>query len=208
MINTIKQLLPTSLKVWVKDLIGYRELSGREKLLKQLPQGSIGVEIGVHEGDFSAQILDIVQPTRLYLVDPWEFQTDDTYENALYGGHKGIDQSHMNVRLDQVKTRFADAITRQQVIIQRGYSNEVIDAFDDQSLDWVYIDGNHLYEYVKQDLELYYDKVTSGGYLTGDDYNNRGWWEDGVTRAVDEFVHERQLTLQTPGGGQFIIQKP
>jgi hypothetical protein len=41
---------------------------------------------------------------------------------------------------------------------------------------------------VKRDLEVFAAKVKPGGLLTGDDYGVRGWWEYGVTKAVDEFV--------------------
>jgi hypothetical protein len=41
---------------------------------------------------------------------------------------------------------------------------------------------------VKKDLEVFALKVKPGGLLAGDDYGVRGWWEHGVTRAVDEFV--------------------
>jgi hypothetical protein len=70
----------------------------------------------------------------------------------------------------------------------------------------VYIDGNHLYEYVRNDLEIFATKVKSGGLITGDDYGVLGWWRDGVTRAVDEFVAQgtcepvhlgRQFVLRT-----------
>ena len=40
--------------------------------------------------------------------------------------------------------------------------------------DWIYIDGNHTYEYVKQDLEGYRPKVKPGGYMAGDDYGTKG----------------------------------
>ena len=37
-------------------------------------------------------------------------------------------------------------------------------------LDFVYIDGNHDYDYVKKDLELYYPKLKGGGVLGGDNF--------------------------------------
>jgi hypothetical protein len=43
--------------------------------------------------------------------------------------------------------------------------------------------------------------------IAGDDYGLVGWWEDGVTRAVDEFVASKGLTL-TVLGNQFLFTKP
>ncbi len=39
-----------------------------------------------------------------------------------------------------------------QVKIHRGYSTDILEQFPDEYFDWIYIDGNHLYEYVKNDL--------------------------------------------------------
>jgi len=72
----------------------------------------------------------------------------------------------------------------------------------------VYIDGNHLYEFVKSDLELYYHKVRSGGYIAGDDYEIGGWWKSGVKLAVDEFVKNRAVEVVDIRDRQFILRKP
>ena len=46
-----------------------------------------------------------------------------------------------------------------------------------------------------------------GGLITGDDYGAQGWWNNGVQKAVDEFVKSnRELTLQV-NDTQFIIGK-
>jgi len=107
----------------------------------------------------------------------------------------------------EVRGRFRSEIQSDRVIIHRAESAEAADLFDDGYFDWVYIDGNHLYEYVLEDLEKYYPKIKSGGKLMGDDYGDEGWWDNGVQKAVDEFTRERSLRLRTHGN-QFIIQKP
>ena len=76
------------------------------------------------------------------------------------------------------------------------------------SFDWVYVDGNHLYDYVRSDLALYDPKVKPGGLIAGDDYGDAGWWEDGVTRAVDEFVAERGYEVVSLAAHQFVLRKP
>ncbi len=69
------------------------------------------------------------------------------------------------------------------------------------------IDGNHFYEYVKQDMELYLKKVKVGGYLTGDDYTEEGWWKGGVKKAVDEMIETQNVKLVEIRNGQFILKK-
>ena len=44
----------------------------RAYLLCRMPERSVCAEIGVHEGEFSAQILDTVDPEKLHLIDPWK----------------------------------------------------------------------------------------------------------------------------------------
>jgi len=178
----------------------------RADLLELLPKGSIGAEIGVWRGDFSSRLLRIVRPARLHLIDPWRFEEHADYEGAWYGGGIARNQSDMDDIYESVCVRFADEVESGVVLIHRGPSAQIGMEFDDAYFDWVYIDGNHLYEYVRNDLEIFATKVKSGGLITGDDYGVRGWWRDGVTRAVDEFVAQgtcepvhlgRQFVLRT-----------
>ena len=71
----------------------------------------------------------------------------------------------------------------------------------------VYIDGNHLYDFVKKDLNLCYSKVKPGGLITGDDYSEGGWSSGGVKRAVDEFINTGLVKLIQIKNKQFILQK-
>ena len=117
-----------------------------------------------------------------------------------------MNQQVLDARYERVRSRLQAYLDRGQVEIHRAYSSDVVDQFPDEYFDWIYIDGNHLYEYVKQDLTFYYPKVKPGGYICGDDYGAVGWWEDGITRATDEFIALHQLDL-TVFGTQFLIQK-
>ena len=89
-----------------------------------------------------------------------------------------------------------------------GSSSGVCDNFSDDSFDWVYSDRNHLYEFVKNDLELYYHKVRSGGYIAGDDYKIGYWRKSGVKLAVDEFLKNSAVEVVDIHDGQFILRKP
>jgi hypothetical protein len=54
-----------------------------------------------------------------------------------------------------------------RVEIHRDASTACSSRFPDNYFDWIYIDGNHLYEFVKQDLESYFPKIKSGGIVAG-----------------------------------------
>lgn len=178
----------------------------REYLLQTMPEDSVCAEIGVHEGDFSREILDLACPRELHLIDPWEHMEE--YESALFGGQAPEGQTSLDERYGEVLERFAEEIESGQVKVHRGYSSSVAGEFEDSYFDWVYVDGNHLYEFVKQDLELYYPKVRPGGYIAGDDYGGKGWWDNGVQKAVDEFVQNRPELRLTVIHKQFIIRLP
>jgi hypothetical protein len=180
---------------------------GRDRLLQSMPKQSVCAEIGVHLGDFSEKILRVVEPKKLHLIDPWKYETETTYKTSLYGGHKGGDQQNMDRRYEQVVARFRTQLDQGRVVFHRAYSSDAAPDFADGELDWVYIDGNHLYEFVKKDLELYGPKVKPGGFITGDDYDYSGWWQGGVKRAVDELVASGAVKLVDILDGQFVVQK-
>lgn len=182
--------------------------STREDILYEMPKGSLCAEIGVDRGDFSSKILEVVQPERLHLIDPWKHEEEDLYRESRYGGLGPDGQVVMDHRYREVRDRFSEELRSRRVLIHRSYSDVASEEFEDSYFDWVYIDGNHLYEFVKKDLELYYPKVKVNGYITGDDYGaDNNWWENGVQEAVDEFVLQRpDLTLEV-SSRQFLIKK-
>ncbi len=183
-----------------------RELQ-RRRLLAQLPKDAVCAEIGTWRGDFAATILDSRRPRRLHLVDPWEYRSEEGYERAIYGGRKGNGQQMMDRVYERVLARFRGPIDDGQVVVQRSRSLDAAAAFDDDSLDWVYIDGDHSYEGVRSDLDAYFRAVKPGGFIAGDDYGQVGsWFEDGVTRAVDEFA-DRCAGMRVIGT-QFLLRKP
>ena len=183
------------------------ETNGRRFLLDLLPKHSVGAEIGVHLGDFSQQILDITAPEELHLIDPWEHQTLDIFREAWYGGKAEGGQKEMDERYSHVCKRFDQEIRVGQVKVHRGYSTDMLEQFPDEYFDWVYIDGNHLYEYVKKDLEVSLRKTKSTGLITGDDYIEGGWWKSGIIKAVDEFSTNGVVQLVEIRNRQFIFRK-
>jgi hypothetical protein len=175
--------------------------TAREYLLCKAPENAVCAEIGVHEGEFSRQIFETVRPSILHLIDPW------LKGEGLFGNQEVGEQAVADGRHAKVEEHFTEEIEANRVQIHRNLSSEVVGDFEDSYFDWIYIDGNHLYEYVKQDLELYYPKVKDGGYICGDDYGTQGYWENGIQRAVDEFTEKSsELTLEVKGT-QFIIRK-
>lgn len=178
----------------------------RKTLLARLPKGGIAVEIGVWHGDFSPIILDIVKPDRLFLIDPWEHIEVDSHSNAFVGRTK---DDKMEDIFQKVRKRFEKEIEAERVSIIRDYSVPALKLFDDESISFAYIDGDHSYEGVSADLKTIFPKIKFGGIIAFDDYHRRGWWKDGVIRAVNEFVgtHARQVRIRAIAGAQIAIEK-
>ena len=63
----------------------------------------------------------------------------------------------------------------------------------DESVDAVFIDGDHSYEAVSKDLPFWWKKIRKGGWLLGDDYNS---CHPGTTKAVDEFASNNNLEIE------------
>ena len=163
------------------------------------------IEIGVWKGSYSQEILR-KNPTKLILIDPWLFQEE--FPKRWYGGTKTKNQTEMDNVYNFVVKQFGE---NDKVEIIRKKSSEAYQNLKDKSIDWVYIDGNHLYEYVLEDLTNFWPKVKPGGYITGDDY----FWKDDISdilqvkKAVQEFATNNNLLDHlVVKGNQFSIQKP
>ena len=176
----------------------------RRALLELLPVGSVGAEVGVWKGDFSAKVLERVRPAKLHLIDPWSFQSD--VPDAWYGGASATSQEDMDAIHDGVRARFARQIADGVVEVHRAPSALAAGAFSAGELDWVYLDGDHRYEAVRDELVRFGALVKPGGFVVGDDYQSGGWWEGGVKRAVDEWAERTKLDDVRILGSQFVAR--
>jgi predicted O-methyltransferase YrrM len=148
-----------------------RLLLDRVALLKALPAGAVGAEIGVDQGEFTQLILQHAQPAVLHLVDNWATRR---YNDA---------------KADAVKARFAERIADGRVVLHRALSLQAVGDFADASLDWIYIDSSHAYDVTAGELRAYAPKMKPGGIIAGHDYS-MGNWEKGFRYGVIEAVHE------------------
>lgn len=179
----------------------------REFVLRRLRKDSVCAEIGVYKGDFSTEILRVVRPAKLHLVDPWLFQPSPEFSRSWYGGVLGADQSNMDAIYHSVLEKFRPNIVSGQVEVHRGKSADTYSQFPDQYFDWIYVDGDHRYEGVMKDFEFFGPKVKFGGMIAGDDYENPGWWNGGVKKAVDEMLARRAYEKILIRDNQFILRK-
>jgi hypothetical protein len=117
----------------------------------------IGAEIGVFQGRNARGLWKFIPDLMLYLVDPWidydgqrKYRGPEKLESGLKGTKKiARNRKHKFLRMKSVEASL-------QV--------------PDHSLDFVYIDGNHRYDYVMLDIILWTEKLKPGGIISGHDY--------------------------------------
>lgn len=133
-----------------------------------------GAEIGVERGKFSEVLCrDNPNMVKLYCIDPWF-----PYEGNRRGGGK----EKQMAAFEEAKER----LEKYPVEMIRCQSMETINSFSENSLDFVYIDGNHDFDYVMQDLIEWAKKVRPGGIIAGHDYYH--FHNSGVIEAVDAYI--------------------
>jgi len=153
----------------------------RLQLLDILPKNGTVVEIGVYRGEYSEQILKKTQPKKLILIDPWKTMLDANTVDPLFDSF-----------YKEVKEKFKNNVNVE--IIRKTSSTATID-IEDNSLDWLYIDGDHHYEPCLNDLRMYASKVKDNGYICGHDWVTKPKFGFGVNDAVTKFIEETKFKL-------------
>ena len=128
---------------------------GREDLVKLFSElgFTIGVEVGTEKGIFARKILDANPNLKLFCVDPW-LKTEDYLEERRNGLHE------RNYKQALERTTGFDC-----TLIKKP-SMEAVKDFANNSLDFVYIDGDHSLPAVINDIHQWIKKVKVGGILT------------------------------------------
>lgn len=189
------------------DWIVKGESAARKKVLDMFPTDAVGAEIGVWKGDFSARILKAAKPRTLHLIDPWLVSdASDRTDQAWYGADR-ITQSAMDSIHEAVSDRFAREISLGRVKIHRTDSPAALGMMAAETVDYVYVDGDHSYDGVSTDLAEAFRVCKIDGFICCDDYLLGAWWGDGVVRAVHELLVSRPCVLYYKANTQVVIQK-
>ncbi len=176
----------------------------RLQMLELMPKGGRCAEIGVWNGGFSAAILDVTQPSELILIDPWDLLAGQSKDEWTHKHHE--DKKIMGDMYENVTARYGKL---DNVKIHKGFSADLMATYPDNYFDWVYIDGNHRYEFVKKDLEISFRKVRPGGIIAGDDFFWKREERMHVKEAVLEVMGAQGMTNRpTRIGQQFMITVP
>ncbi|MFM2009859.1 MAG: Synechococcus phage [Bacteroidota bacterium] len=133
-----------------------------------------GIEIGVDLGDTAHALLSNRSLLTLYGVDPYVGYKDwNDYE--LFQSQRDFCFEKMSERLATFGERF---------VLYKDFSDNAVDNFIDNSIDFIFIDGLHTYEQVLLDCQNYYPKLKSGGVFSFHDYQAISE----VQQAITEFA--------------------
>lgn len=148
------------------------------KLIKEHLIGKkdlIGVEIGSYQGESTEIFLKSGVFKTLYCIDPWK------------GDYDPLDVASNTKTIIKAEKKFDEKFKDNNIIKKvKALSSDAVTNFEDESLDFLYIDGNHQFEAVKEDLKNYVPKVKKGGIVAGHDYVGAF-----VPKAVDEFFGKK-----------------
>ncbi|MCP4493207.1 MAG: class I SAM-dependent methyltransferase [Gammaproteobacteria bacterium] len=177
--SEIHEKIQEKFHIWERDNLPYS--SGRRFTRRHLAElfgelnFDVGAEVGVRRGNFSRKLCDANRNLKLSCVDPWM-----AYSNK-----------YNKKRQDRI---YQEAVTKLQdypVEIIRETSMDGLQHFRDGTLDFVFIDGNHTYDYVAPDIILWSRKVRSGGIVAVHDYYCFG--HSGVVPAVNGYVQGNNI---------------
>ena len=162
----------------------------QEKNLKDL----FGVEVGVFDGSHCWGFLETLDIKRLYMVDPYV-----SYERHI-----------KDVGLERSQWLLARAKKRSKIWAEEKFpgkcfhiyekSLDAVKDFGDESLDFVYLDGDHTYENVSKEIPAWEAKLKHGGLMGGHDYSKR---RAEVIKAVDEYCKKHSIKFEVVGDKRY-----
>jgi len=156
------------------------ESDGLLDLIKVLPKGITMTEVGCYAGESTLMFLESGKVRKLYAIDPWK----DSIAGEIVGTKEFIDRvKYVYANMKWAEESFDIRIFPygEKVVKMRMTFDEAIEHLP--FMDFIYIDGDHRYEYVKNDLKHAKSIIKLGGIIAGHDYNKES---PGVIQAVNE----------------------
>ncbi|MDO8571494.1 MAG: class I SAM-dependent methyltransferase [bacterium] len=139
-----------------------------------------GVEVGVYRGKFSAALCAPNPNLFLTGVDAWtvyeaynEYTVDDLEREAFI----------------EAKAR----TEKYNIKLIKAWSMDAVKTFEDESLDFVFIDANHDFAHVTEDIAAWSKKVKKGGLVCGHDYIKNSTYDFGVIDAVNSWCNAHDI---------------
>jgi hypothetical protein len=158
-------------------------------LLSRMGITGEAVEVGVANGDFSFSLLN-TWDGKVHMVDCWANQDPAEYRDSF-----NTNDAEQAARYQGVLQKAARYDGR--AVVHRLYSHQAAPLFADGQLSFVYLDGNHCLEAIRQDIALWWPKLRVGGIFAGHDYldGKLPSGDYGVMTAVNELATEHGVVV-------------
>lgn len=159
------------------------------------------VEIGAWKGKSvcyaGVEIINSGKNIKLDSIDTWEGSPG---EPALMNDESIINNTLYFDYLKNIEP------VREVVFPIKMPSVQAAKLYEDNSLFFVFIDGSHLYEAVKEDILAWMPKVKSGGFIGGHDIDQTEEF-NGVRKAVDELIGPKNIIIYNKGWASWLHRK-
>jgi hypothetical protein len=133
-----------------------------------------GAEIGVRAGRFSMQLCKCNPKLEMFCIDPWN----------------EYDPKYNQTKQDRIYDVAIKNLAPYNAKLIKKTSMEALADFEDRSLDFVYIDGDHRFDFACPDIIYWSYKVKHDGIIGVHDVYGG---EIGVQKAVEAYVHSHNI---------------
>jgi predicted O-methyltransferase YrrM len=160
-------------------------------MVKRAKDGDHFVEIGSWAGRSAAlmavEIHNSGKKITFDCIDPWLDGGVDLRDTQ----HQKLLNTEQVPLIDQFRKNLGPVLHHVNMI--QSMSLDAAPLYENESIDFIMIDGDHTYEAVRDDIAAYLPKMKPGSIMAGDDY---GW--PGVGKAVDEAFGKRAKIFGKP----------
>jgi len=143
------------------------------------------VEIGSYQGESTIIFSEYFKNSKVFAVDFWTNHYDDR------------ELSINRFNMTDIEKNF-DTITKDysNIIKIKMESKNFSNIIADKSIDFIYIDGDHTYNGIYNDILNWKTKIKNGGFIGGHDYNDIN--KDTIIKAVEEFFPNDKINTVGP----------
>jgi predicted O-methyltransferase YrrM len=153
-----------------------------------------GAELGVEKGKNAQTMFEIIPNLKLYGVDPYKQHPQASY--AYHAAIRNWDPAYLH----NCKRQCLKRMKGRNFTLLQGFSEDMVKEVKDNSLDFVYLDADHSYDFVMQDMILWGRKLRKGGIMSGHDYyhdKDESARRSKVTRAIDDYTDVHGIKFYT-----------
>lgn len=145
----------------------------QQEILHRIPKSTkcVGVEVGVWRGETSYALLSKRKDLTLHMIDPWKAGVPGTAWWKTGSTMPGRDQTEYDRAFTLASDRVAKFGDRAKIIREPALT--AVSSFEDESLDFVFLDGDHSFEAVTQEIDAWFPKVKKGGWIGGHDFGTK-----------------------------------